>query len=113
MFNRFIYRAANTLRSRGVQFKEEEDPRVQKMMKAIRQAGGIAFRIEVQDGGHWVAESTTIDGIITGGIDYPHDVGDMIRDAIFTYFEIPPHLCNDTLIREQGEIARVEERVYA
>ncbi len=113
MFNRFIYSAARMLRARGVHFKEQEDPRVQEMMKTIRRAGGIAFRIQVQEGGQWVAESTHIDGILTGGTRYPHDVTDMIRDAIFTYFEIPPHLCNDALIREQGELARVEERVYA
>jgi len=87
--------------------------RLTSMEAEIRRLGGVTFRIEVEDNGKWVAESTNVDGIITGGFQYPEDVSDTITDAIFTYFEIPPALCNNALIRQRGDVARVEERVYA
>ena len=66
---------------------------------AIGRVGGINFKIEKSASGEWVAESTNVDGIITGGKNYPHDVNANIKDAIFTYFEIPPELCNDSVLR--------------
>lgn len=44
-----------------------------------------------------VAESTNIDGIISGSL-HLKDMNSLLKDAIFTYFEIPPHLCSDALL---------------
>ncbi len=112
MFNYLMYRVAQGLRGFGYQFHEERDVRVQKMREVIERVEGIKFHIENADDGTWVAESTNIDGIITGGNNYPDDVNIQIRDAIFTYFGIPSHLCNPTLVARENE-ASVEQRVYA
>jgi len=112
MFNRFVYKFANFLRAHGYKTGEGEDPRVQEMQSVINRLGGINFKIDFQASGEWVAESTNLDGIITGGKKYPADVTDAIRDAVFTYFEIPPQLCNDTMITQRGEAVQVAERVY-
>ena len=113
MFNRLVFKTANYFRSHGVSFDEQRDPRVQKMQSTIQRLGGINFRLDVAGNGEWAAESTNIGGIITGGKRYPDDVSTMVKDAVFTYFEIPPHLCNEALINKGGEVARVEEWVYA
>ena len=83
------------------------------MQQDIAHRGGnIEFKIEQHPDGTWTAESTNIDGIITGG-DTLWDVNEMVKDAIFTYYEIPPHLANDSLIRGENEPVTVRWRVYA
>ncbi|MEK7105143.1 MAG: hypothetical protein AAB865_00440, partial [Patescibacteria group bacterium] len=67
------------------------------METEIQKLGSIEFKIELQPDGSWVAESTNLDGIITGG-SKRQNINEMIKDAIFTYFEIPPHLCNGALV---------------
>jgi hypothetical protein len=37
----------------------------------------------------------------------------LMRDAIFTYFRIPPHLCSDALLRSSDEPVTVSQKVYA
>ena len=112
MLNRFIYRSAQALRHLGVDFHEERDLRVQEMRKTIRDNGSIRFRIEVMKDGSWVAESENVDGIITGGTSKDR-MNETLKDAIFTFFQIPPHLCNDALMQGQDEPIRLERRVYA
>lgn len=109
---KLIYLVAQKLRNWGVDFHEKADLRVQKMQKSIESIGGINFTIELFDDGSWVAESTNIDGILTGGTsrDGFHET---LKDAVFTYFEIPPQLCNDTLIKSPGEPIKLEQRIYA
>ena len=107
-----IYRLAQALRRLGFNFHEDQDPRVQAMRKAIRDLGSIKFNIEVFKDGSWAAESINMDGIITGGTNKDH-INETLKDAVFTYFEIPPHLCNDGLVKGSDEPLRLEQRVYA
>lgn len=107
----FVYKLAQLLRRIGYDFQEEKDPRVQAMRKAIRDLGSIQFKIEVFPNGSWTAESTNLDGIITGGTN-KDNINETLKDAVFTYFEIPPRLCNDSLMRSSDEPMRLEQRVY-
>lgn len=107
-----IYTLANFLRDLGYDFKEAKDPRVLAMKKKIGELGKIEFKIEQYPDGLWTAESTNVDGIITGGDDIK-EMGSVIRDSIFTYYGIPPHLCNDSLLRADNEPVTLTQRVYA
>jgi hypothetical protein len=111
MLNLLRYKVARALRKLGIGLGDS--PKLREMQAAITRAGGINFRVEVTDSGEWVAESTNIDGIITGGSNYPHDVNEKIEDAIFTYYEVPPEACIEGSIKNSGALSRVEERVYA
>jgi predicted RNase H-like HicB family nuclease len=110
--NYVIHVAANKLRKLGYDFKEVEYTSVSEMVNTMRQLdGGIQFRIEQAPDGNWVAESINIDGIMTGGKS-PSEIPSMLKDAIFTYFEIPPHLSNESLLKGDNEPTRVEQRVH-
>ncbi len=110
--NKTIYLAANQLRKRGYDFKENADERVVAMKKEIRSlGGGIEFKIEQYPDGSWTAESINLDGVITGG-SKANEISPMIRDTIFTYFGIPPHLCNDAVLRADNEPVTLTQRVY-
>ncbi len=109
---KLVYRLAQLLRRTGFSFHEEQDPRVQVMKKMIKELGSIQFDIQVLNDGSWVAESVNIDGIITGGTK-KDGINDAIKDAVFTYFEIPPQLCNDVLLRGSDEPMKLEQSVYA
>lgn len=110
--NKAIYLAANTLRKMGYVFNEETDARVQNMQKEIRRIGGkIEFKIEQYPDGSWVAESVNLDGIITGGKS-AKEISLMMRDAIFTYFGVPPYLCKESLLRANNEPVTVRQQVY-
>lgn len=110
--NRTVYKIAQAMRWAGYDFREEDDTRVKAMKKTIHDLGSIQFQIEIAEDGSWVAESVNIDGIITGGTTKEH-INETIKDAIFTYFEIPPHLCNDMLMKGSVEPIKLEQRVYA
>ena len=107
-----IYTLARILRRLGFQFHEDTDFRVKAMHETISKLGSIQFSIEISSDGAWVAESTNIDGIITGGTS-KESINEHLKDAVFTYFEIPPHLCNETLVKTQGEPMKLEQKVYA
>lgn len=109
--NSLIYTCANVLRKFGVRFNEQQDARVIAMRKEITRLGKIEFKIEQYPDGSWSAESVNIDGIVTGTSDI-REMGAMIRDAIFTYFNIPPHLCVDALLKADNEPATGTQRVY-
>ncbi len=108
----FVYSLAQALRHLGFNFHEENDARVKAMREEIRKLGSIKFDIEVFQDGSWAAESTNFDGIITGGTNKEH-INETLKDAVFTYFEIPPQLCNDSLMRSSDEPMKLEQRVYA
>jgi len=112
MLNKLVYKLAQAARKVGIDFHEQNDARVQAMRKEIGKLGGIQFNIEVDKDGNWAAESTNIDGIITGGYHF-QDAATQMKDAIFTYFGIPPHLCNDALIKSEGEPVHLTKRIYA
>lgn len=111
-FNKTIYFGAKKLRQWGYNFNEISDERIQAMKKEIQGlGGGIEFKIEQYPDGSWTAESINLDGIITGGKD-AKEITAMIKDAIFTYFGIPPHLCNDVVLHSDNEPVTLKQRVY-
>lgn len=91
---------------------EEKNQQVVEMQKSLRELDGIQFEIEFYPDGNWTAESVNIDGIITGSKNVK-DINSMTKDAIFTYFEIPAHLCNDSLVKANNEPIAVMQKVYA
>ena len=110
--NKTIYLAAKQLRQWGYDFNETADERIQAMKREIqRLGGGIEFKIEQYPDGSWSAEAINLDGIITGGKD-TKEIASIIRDAIFTYFSIPPHLCNDAVLHADNEPVTLKQRVY-
>ncbi|EKD33272.1 MAG: hypothetical protein ACD_76C00055G0004 [uncultured bacterium] len=109
---KIVYKIAQAMRHIGYSFHEENDARVKAMREAIGTIGSIKFKIEVFPDGSWAAESTNIDGILTGGTN-KESINENLKDAVFTYFEIPAHLCNDALIKSQDEPLMLEQRVYA
>lgn len=111
--NQLVYFAADRLKKLGYNFNEEADERVVAMRTAINALDNhaIQFSIEQYPDGSWSAESTNIDGIMTGSRD-PREIPEMIKDAIFTYFEIPPQLCKDSLLRSDNEPKLVEQKVH-
>ncbi len=112
LLSKIIYLAAKKIRTLGYNFNEDLDERVIAMKKKIKHIGGkIEFKIDQYPDGSWTAESTNLDGIITGGTN-TKELSAMIKDAIFTYFEIPPHLCNDALIRTNNEPVTVTQQAY-
>lgn len=114
--NYIIYKLAQLARKAGYDFAEVTDSRVLLMKDTIAKLGGqVKFSLTI-DGktGEWAAESVGLEGMITGGKHFsPKEVNETIKDALFTYFDIPPHLCNDNLLRSEGEPITVEQRVYA
>ncbi|MFZ3054777.1 MAG: hypothetical protein WA091_02255 [Minisyncoccales bacterium] len=102
LINKTIYFFAQKLRQLGYNFNEKSDERVLSMKKEINRLVKIEFLIEQYPDGSWTAESTNIDGIITGGISTKEMISN-IKDAIFTYFGIPPYLCDDSLLRGDNE----------
>lgn len=109
---RYIYNIANLIRKVGFDFNEKNDRRVIYMQKEIFKIGKIEFKIEQYPDGSWVAESENIDGIITGG-KVTKNMSVIIKDAVFTYFEIPPYLCADNLLSSDNEPVTLTQRVYA
>lgn len=98
LLNKTIYFFANQLRRLGYDFNEAHDERIQAMKKEIQRLGGrIEFKIEQYPDGSWTAESTNLNGVITGGTNVKM-ITPVMKDAIFTYFGIPAHLCNDTFL---------------
>jgi len=110
--NKYIYKFSNLIRKMGIDLHENNDPRVIAMKKEIDRLGKIEFKIEQYPDGSWTAESINIDGIITGGTN-TQDISATIKDAVFTYFEIPPHLCVDSLLRRDNEPVTMRQNVYA
>lgn len=110
---KLVYSFAHLLRSWGVKFNEENDPRVQEMKSTIGalKNGAINLNVEQYPDGSWSAEATNLEGLITGGRDVT-EAPELIKDAIFTYFEIPPHLANDRLLRSDNEPKTVEQRIH-
>ena len=109
---KFIYQFAQFLRRFGVNFHEEHNAQVQAMKETIQKLNGIQFKIEIFGDGSWTAESANIEGIVTGGTN-KDSMNDAMKDALFTYFEIPPQFCNDKLIKYSNEPVTLEQRVYA
>lgn len=111
--NQTIYMLSNALRKAGWKFDESSNSNVQDMQTTIDglEDKSIQFYIELHPDGSWIAQSTNIDGIMSGSKD-PREVPEMLRDAVFTYFEVPPKYCNDTLLKSDNEPVNVQQRVH-
>lgn len=110
--NKYIYNISKLARQIGFDLHEKNDARTVEMLKQIGELGKIKFKIEQYPDGSWTAESTNIDGVITGGKN-TKDISSTIKDAVFTYFEIPPHLCVDSLLKQDNEPVILKQHVYA
>jgi len=112
LLNKTIYLVSQQLRRWGYNFNEEADQRILAMKKEIQHLGGrIEFKIEQYPDGSWTAESVNLDGVITGGTN-TKEATPTIRDAVFTHFGIPPHLCNDTVLHADNEPVTLKQHVY-
>lgn len=107
------YCLARLAKQLGVQHSSQNCGALQEMQKEMAALpDGIQFSITRDVSGDWVAESINIDGILTGG--GPDDkVDDMIKDAIFTYYGVPPEYCDNTLIRNASEPVTTKQAMYA
>ena len=108
------YKTVRAMRKLGLGFdpsKSEEIKNMREVMASLS-GGGIQFTVSREANGEWMAESVNIDGILTGG-DAKDDVDEMIKDAIFTYFGIPPQFCDDSLLREASEPVVIKQEVFA
>jgi len=112
MLTKFLFNASQLMRQMGFDFKEMQNPAFFAMQKKLHELGGINFKIEYHPDGSWSAESINIDGIITGGDDIKES-GQIIKDAIFTYFEVPPYLVNFKSITMNNEPVTMSQKVYA
>lgn len=113
MINKIIFDLANLARKFGIRFNYETNTNVLEMKKALAGINNkIEFKIEQYPDGSWTAESVNIDGIITGGKNYAN-ISNTLKDAVFTYFDIPPHLCASSLLRADNEPVTLIQRVYA
>jgi len=112
IINQTIYFIYKTLRQMGLGVVAENDRRIQAMKKEVAKIGGkIEFKIEQYPDGSWTAESVNIDGIITGD-KTTKNASTTIKDAVFTYFGIPPHLCSKDIIKADNEPAILSQKVY-
>ncbi len=110
--NKIKYILASMYYKIGFGFKPENHSCILNMKKVIQDMdGGIEFKIEQYPDGSWIAESVNIDGIITGGGNVKQ-ISSTIKDAIFTYFGIPPHLCREELLKSNNEPVTIKQRVY-
>ena len=111
MLTSHIFRISQFLKNIGLDLKKNNSS-VIEFAKKIKELGGINFDIEVYPDGSWAVESTNVDGIITGGKDIK-EMNEKVKDAIFTYFELSPHLCDDELLIGPDEPLKFKERVLA
>jgi len=110
--NKYIYNLSHLIRRVGFNFNELNNERVIAMRKEMATIGKIEFKIEQYPDGSWTAESVNIDGVLTGG-KHNKNISSVLKDAVFTYFEIPSYLCNDTLLKGDNEPVIIRQNVYA
>lgn len=98
------YRVARLARKYGYDFNSRNNEGIKKMLEDISKLGpaGISFSISTQSDGSWYAESTNVDGLLTGGFKLG-ELDETIKDAIFTYYDIDPKHCDDLLLKGSGD----------
>lgn len=111
--NQFIHLSSNLLRKMGHNFDARKNKQVIEMQDTLNHLEGKAIQFNIMNfpDGTWYAESVNIEGINTGSKN-ANDIPGMLRDAIFTYFEIPPHLCDDSLLIADNEPVTVKQKVH-
>src|SRR5438477_11572991 len=107
------YKLANFLRTKGRGINGAQSAEVIAMQKEITSLEGknINFEIKTYVDGSWMAKSTNVEGILTGGNDQK-EINEMLKDAVFTYYGIPPEFADDKLLRNSGEPVTTEQRVH-
>ncbi len=107
------YKLSDFMRKKGYKFHEEKQPEVIKMQKEIASLDNqsINFNITSHADGSWMAKSTNVDGLLTGGRKQS-EVHEVIKDAIFTYYGVSPQYCRDDLLRNTGEPVTLEQKVH-
>ena len=88
------YKVAKLLRKAEARFDAAKCPEVVNMKEVIEalNGGSVQFVVSREPNGDWIAESVNIRGILTGGTA-ADNVNKMLKDAIFTYFEVPARYC--------------------
>lgn len=106
------YKFANVAKKAGYKFRSHTNTDVIAMRDEIAKLGtnGINFNISIERDGSWYAESTNVDGIISGGFDVK-EINEMLKDAVFTYYGVAPQHCDDTLLKSSGEVQTVKQQV--
>jgi hypothetical protein len=106
------FKFANFAKRAGIRFDALHNPAVLNMRSEIISLdGGIQFAINGYPDGSWSAKSVNVDGIITGGRNQSEMI-EVIKDAVFTYFDIEPQYCNDSLLKGAGEKKTVKNEMY-
>ncbi len=107
------YKLANFLRTKGRRLNGAQSAEVIAMQKEISslENKNINFEIKTYIDGSWMAKSTNVEGILTGGNDQK-EINEMLKDAIFTYYGVPPEHADDKLLRNSGEPVTTEQRVH-
>lgn len=108
------YKVASVMGRLGMKPDPNGDPHVAALRQDIKDLNGIEFAISHFPNGEWVAKSTNIDGILTGG-DAADNVDEMIKDAILTYYDIAPAYCDavEVHLSNNKEVVRQEVVVTA
>jgi len=108
------YRVAKLLRRAGAKFDAKKCKEIINMQEVINSlsGGSLQFTVSREANGDWIAESVNISGILTGGTA-EDDIAEMLKDAIFTYFEVPARYCDDALLREAGEPVIIKQEIFA
>ena len=96
----------------GIKPNPENNANVTALYKDIRDLNGIEFSVSRFPNGDWMAKSTNIDGILTGG-DATDDMEEMVKDAILTYYGITPAYCDDVKIYSSNNKEVVRQEVIA
>ncbi|HEX9679343.1 MAG TPA: hypothetical protein VGA08_01870 [Candidatus Saccharimonadales bacterium] len=106
------YRLAQFMRSYGYNFAEATRPEIVEMKEEMAKLknGAINFDIKGYPNGSWVAKSTNVKGIITGGTDL-REIDGYLKDATFTYYGVPPQFANDSMLRNTGEPVKSKQNV--
>ncbi len=88
---RFLGKPISANRQKGIEA-------IANMYRSISSLPGGAIRFHYYDDGdgYWHVESTNIEGIITGG-SKNDNVEEMIEDAVYTYYGIPPEFCTQKM----------------
>jgi len=113
MKHSLVYKVSDLMRKHGYDFHEEMRPEVIEMQKEFASLDnhGINFKIMHYPDGSWVAKSTNVDGLLTGSRKQG-EINEVIKDAIFTYYGIPPQYCKDGLLRNTGEPVKAQQTVH-
>ena len=105
------YKLHSFLRRYGVPTDASQNEAVIAFQREMENLGGdINIRISLHEDGSWSAKSTNVEGIITGGRNQS-DINAIIKDAIFTYYGIPPSCVDSIHIRNSQEPVTVERNV--